>query len=80
MRNEAGRTFILSLSYLKCINELKPPGNEKGGVTDLAQILYWVRYSDINSLTASQKAHKERINADESSKIHSTFIMIGSCC
>jgi hypothetical protein len=33
-------------------------------------------YSDINSLTASQKAHNERINAEVSSRMQRTFIMV----
>jgi hypothetical protein len=39
---------------------------------------YYPIYSDINSFIASQKAHRERINADESSTIHSNFNMFCS--
>ena len=76
MGKNSGRTSISNMFDLNCGYKFVP--GKPGQASPVELKLFVMSYSDINSLTANQKAHKDRINAEDNNKIQSTFNMVCS--
>jgi hypothetical protein len=70
------RITISNIYDLNSVYEFGPGRLGRGSPVELK--LSVMPYSDINSLIANQKAHKDRINAEDNNKIQSTFNMVCS--